>query len=323
MLKKNGKSENELVSIIIPCYNYGEYVKKSIDSALGQTYDNIEVVIIDNGSTDNSYSVIKEFSSDRRVKIFKFDKNIPPGNKDYVVGYAILKSKGKYISLLMADDWYFPDKIKKQVELFNKSPNSVGVVYCHGYHFFDESKQFKKWKMQSVSGYVFKEYLSKGDLVIPISPLVKRFCYDIIGLENDWIGSEYDFFMMSQYVDFDYVDEHLVVMRVHQKNDRFNFLSVYERVKRYHNVALTTEATINRGGEYLIRKRMANNYLSFSYDFIKIKHDMVHGSMAIIDAVKLFPLYFFKPKVIIALLLTIMPSMIYKHIFSVYRKIKL
>ena len=318
MLKKNGKSENELVSIIIPCYNYGEYVKKSIDSALGQTYDNIEVVIIDNGSTDNSYSVIKEFSSDRRVKIFKFDKNIPPGNKDYVVGYAILKSKGKYISLLMADDWYFPDKIKKQVELFNKSPNSVGVVYCHGYHFFDESKQFKKWKMQSVSGYVFKEYLSKGDLVIPISPLVKRFCYDIIGLENDWIGSEYDFFMMSQYVDFDYVDEHLVVMRVHDKNDRFNYLSVYERVKRYDNKALTTGSAIARGGRLLINKRRAAKYITFAFDFIVIMRDMENGFLAIQEGVKFFPFYLIRPKVLAALVLIIMPVKISNFILNKY-----
>jgi len=322
MSKNNSQLDNELVSIIIPCYNYAKYVRKSINSALNQTYANIEVIIIDNGSTDESYSVIREFSSNEKVRIYQFKENIPPGNKDYVVGYAISKSRGNYISLLMADDWYLPDKIKKQIELFKESASSVGVVYCHGYHFFDDSERLEKWKMQSISGYVFKEYLSKGDLVIPISPLVKKFCYDIIGIKNDWIGSEYDFFMMSQYVDFDYVDEHLVVMRVHQDNDRFNFLSVYERVKRYHNKALASNGAIARGGKYLINKRMANNYLSFAYDFITIKHDMKHGFMAISDAIRLFPLYILKPKVLIALLFTVVPSIMHRSIFSMYKQIK-
>ena len=113
-----------LVSIIIPCYNYANYIKKCIDSALSQTYDNIEVIVIDNGSTDESLSIIREFSNNNKVRIFEFNKNIPPGKKGSVVGYAINKSKGDYISILYADDWYLPNKIEKQVNLFKKSPRN-------------------------------------------------------------------------------------------------------------------------------------------------------------------------------------------------------
>jgi hypothetical protein len=165
---------------------------------------------------------------------------------------------------------------------------------------------------------VFKEYLSNGDIVIPISPLIKRYCYDIIGVDNDWIGSEYDYFVMSQYVDFDYVDEHLVVMRVHDKNDRFNYLSVYERVKRYDNKALTTGSAIARGGRLLINKRRAAKYITFAFDFIVIMRDMENGFLAIQEGVKFFPFYLIRPKVLAALVLIIMPVKISNFILNKY-----
>jgi glycosyltransferase involved in cell wall biosynthesis len=311
-------SNDDLVSIVIPCYNYESYVEKCIESALNQTYENIEVIIIDNGSTDGSFSKIQRFSNNNKVRIFRFENNSPPGSKDYVVSYGIRKSKGKYISILMADDWYLPEKIEKQIKLFSILPNSVGLVYCHGYTYLDDSNELKKWKMGSISGYVFKEYLSNGDIVIPISPLIKRYCYDIIGVDNDWIGSEYDYFVMSQYVDFDYVDEHLVVMRVHDKNDRFNYLSVYERVKRYDNKALTTGSAIARGGRLLINKRRGAKYITFAFDFIVIMRDMENGFLAIQEGIKFFPVYLIRPKVLAALVLIIMPVKISNFILNKY-----
>ena len=186
-----------LVSIIIPCYNYGKYIEKCIYSALNQTHSNIEVVVVDNGSTDDSLKKIKKFSQDKRLKVIEIDENIPPwDNSKSAVAIAINKSQGEYISILYADDWYHLDKIQKQLNLFYESSSSVGVIYCHGYCYFEKSKKMLQWKHQSVRGYVFKDYLLNGDVVIPISPLVKRFCYDIIGLNNPWTGSEYDFLVM-------------------------------------------------------------------------------------------------------------------------------
>ncbi len=309
------KNTGPLVSIIIPCYNYEKYIEKCIQSALDQTYEIIEVIVVDNGSTDDSLEKINTFSHDKRVKIIKLDKNIFPGSQtESAIGIAIKKSSGEYISILYADDWYLPTKIEKQVDLFDRSYSSVGVIYCHGYRYFEETKELIKWKRQEVRGYIFKEYLLNGDVVIPISPLVKRYCYEIIGLNNLWTGSEYDYLVISQYVDFDFVDEHLVVMREHEKNDAKNIHSVYRRVKTFHTEALLSTNARSRAGS-LVNKRVAQDYLSYGLAFI-IKLDMHHGREAVFDAIKVYPLCLARPSCIVAITLLFLPFSVSKYLLT-------
>jgi len=309
------KKTPPLVSIIIPCYNYGKYIEKCIQSAIDQTYENIEVIVVDNGSTDNSLEKIKLFSSNEKVKVIKLEVNIPPGTAEKsAVGIAINKSRGEYISILYADDWYLPKKIEKQIELFKKVDGSVSLIYCHGYRFFENNNKKVKWRMQSVRGYVFKDYLLKGDVVIPISPLVKRYCYDIIGLNNMWTGSEYDFFIMSQYINFDYVDDHLVVMREHDNNDAKSTLSVYKRVKKYHYIMMQDSNARLKAG-WLINKRVAQDYLSYGLAFIT-KLDMLHGRKAVFDTIKVYPLCLAKPSCIVAITLLFLPFSVSKYLLT-------
>ena len=313
------KNTGPLVSIIIPCYNYEKYIEKCIQSALDQTYEIIEVIVVDNGSTDDSLKKINTFSHDKRVKIIKLDKNLFPGSQiESAFGIGFKKSSGEYISILYADDWYLPDKIEEQIDLFGKLPNSVGVVYCHGYCYFEYSKKMNKWKHQSVRGYVFKDYLLNGDVVIPISPLVKRYCYDIIGLNNPWTGSEYDFLVMSQYVDFDFVDKNLVVMRMHDKNDAKNVHSVYRRVKRYHEMALLNKNTLLRGGQ-LVNKRIAKDLFEYGLTFITMK-DINTAREAIFGAIKIYPKFLFRPKVIASLVAIGIPIFLLEYLLKIKKE---
>ena len=316
MLKNN---TNPLVSIIIPCYNYEQYIEKCIQSALDQTYDRIEIIVVDNGSIDNSLEKINLFSNNKKVKIIELKENIPPGTEGKsAVGIAIKNSSGGYISILYADDWYLKSKIKKQIDLFNKLPSSVGVVYCHGYRYIESVGELTRWKMQSVSGYIFKDYLKKGDVVIPISPLVKRYCYEIIGLDNMYTGSEYDFFIMSQYINFDYVDDYLVVMREHSDNDAKNTISVYKRVKKYHSIMLKDPNTRLRAG-WLIKRRVAVDMLSYGLEFIS-SLDARHGREAIFNSIKTYPIYILRPKAILSICLSFLPLNILKFILKRFKK---
>jgi hypothetical protein len=112
----------DLVSVIIPCYNYGHFVADAIGSALSQNYSNVEIVVCDDGSTDNSVEVIKKYPD---VKLIQHSTNLglPAARND-----AIKASTGKYIIPLDADDMLLPTAVESIVDTFHKSDASVGIV---------------------------------------------------------------------------------------------------------------------------------------------------------------------------------------------------
>lgn len=121
-------SEN-LVSIIIPCFNAERWLREAIDSVLNQTYPTIEVIIIDDGSTDASLDITKQYGD--RI-IWETGPN-RGGNHARNRGFAL--SKGNYIQYLDADDYLLPHKIERQVEFLEAV--KADVVYGdwqHQYH---------------------------------------------------------------------------------------------------------------------------------------------------------------------------------------------
>lgn len=128
--------EMSLVSIITPLYNSEQYIERTIQSVLNQTYENWELLIVDDCSTDNGYKIVQELADkDNRIKLFKNEKNS---------GAAIARNKGikaaqgKYIAFLDSDDQWHKDKLKIQVE-FMESKN-VGFTFTYYNHINEEGK---------------------------------------------------------------------------------------------------------------------------------------------------------------------------------------
>ena len=108
------------VSVLMPCYNHENYVSEAIESILNQTYKNIELIIVDNGSTDNSYEALKKYEN----KIYKLIQL--PENDIYKCGYILDKyATGDYIAIMTSDDYWYPEKIEKQVDMLEKNPKMV------------------------------------------------------------------------------------------------------------------------------------------------------------------------------------------------------
>ena len=115
-----------LVSVIIPNYNYGHFIGECIESAIKQTYDNIEIIIVDDGSTDNTKEIVVGIiSGNNRKKIYYFYKEDGPSGTPAAINYGIKKSKGKYMTWLSSDDCYMPEKIARQVEVMEKKKNNT------------------------------------------------------------------------------------------------------------------------------------------------------------------------------------------------------
>ena len=127
-----------LVSIIIPCYNSAPYVSRSIESALKQTYNNIELILVDNNSTDNTSNILHTYRNHHPDKVFVFYESKPGAPAARNVG--LNKARGNWLQFLDSDDELLPEKIEKQIQAGLKSNANVVI----GNYFFSGKKSKKK-----------------------------------------------------------------------------------------------------------------------------------------------------------------------------------
>lgn len=127
---------NPIVSVVIPCYNQWQYVQEAINSVLVSTYQDIEIIIIDDGSVENT-DIAKNFSSDKTQVIFQENQGVSVARNN-----AIKLAKGKYILPLDADDKIHPEYIEKAVQVLENDSN-IGLVYCRAEFFGDKSDEWK------------------------------------------------------------------------------------------------------------------------------------------------------------------------------------
>lgn len=115
---------NPLISIVVPAYNYGRFLGACIDGVLAQTYTNWELIIIDNGSSDNTQEVLARYL-DSRIRAFRIETNSGPVEA-WAMGYE--RSRGEYFALLPADDCFLPTKLERQVKYLREHPDINAVA---------------------------------------------------------------------------------------------------------------------------------------------------------------------------------------------------
>ncbi|MBK8368417.1 MAG: glycosyltransferase family 2 protein [Bacteroidetes bacterium] len=118
-----------MISIITPAYNAGNYIAETIESVLAQTYQNWELIIVDDGSTDNTADIVKSYLTDARIQYF-YQKN---GKQGKARNLAISHSKGTYLAFLDADDLWIPKKMQLQMQVIQT--HNVDVVFSQGWLF--------------------------------------------------------------------------------------------------------------------------------------------------------------------------------------------
>jgi glycosyltransferase involved in cell wall biosynthesis len=123
---------NDLVSVIIPAYNAEQYIAATIQSVLNQTHQNIEIIVVNDGSTDQTLKMIDDISSDK-VKVLS-KKN---GGASAAKQTGLEAARGNYIQYLDADDLLSEDKIASQIQLLQHRPNAISL--CATVHFFDQT----------------------------------------------------------------------------------------------------------------------------------------------------------------------------------------
>lgn len=125
------------VSILIPVYNREKIIIKTIESALSQTYENIEIIIVDNCSTDKTYDICKEYENkDTRVKVYKNEENIGPV-KNWIE--CLKYSTGEYVKFLWSDDWMDNDFIEKTI--YYLKDENIAFAYSPAYIVDENNKK--------------------------------------------------------------------------------------------------------------------------------------------------------------------------------------
>lgn len=133
-------SYRPLVSIVINNYNYARFVKEAIDSAIKQTYSLIEVIVVDDGSTDNSQEIIASYG-DRIISVFQEN-----GGQASAFNAGFAASKGEIICFLDADDVFVPNKVSQIVDLFAQINQSSNITLFHSLEAIDENSKSLKFK---------------------------------------------------------------------------------------------------------------------------------------------------------------------------------
>lgn len=161
-----------LVSVIIPCYNTEQYVAEALESVLAQTLSNFEVIVMDDGSIDNTWKVLQDYAKkDERIRIFS-QKN---QNVTWARVNAIQHAKGQYLFFLDSDDKIAPVALAEFSDYLNQNPD-ISVVYS-------KSEYFEAWhgEIWSQENPVLKDILLRHCLGVGPSVMVRKSDYALVG----------------------------------------------------------------------------------------------------------------------------------------------
>lgn len=233
-----------LVSIITITYNRADLIHRCIESVQKQTYDNYEHIIADGNSSDNTESVVNGYN-DPHIKYIKLDKN----GCAYQLRCGADVAKGKYITFLDDDDEYLPEKIEKQVSLFESLPEDYGVVYCWMSYFNnDNPEQVIRIHKTELRGDV-KDIVTSRPLVSGTpTMMIRRDAFEKYGVtyrdDIGYIMSDWEMMArICQHCLVDYVPESLVKVYVNHGHARLSTDFYGDKARKgiiFHNYFLTT-----------------------------------------------------------------------------------
>lgn len=228
---KESRMNTDLVSIFIPVFNRADLVEETINSALKQTYKNIEVIVVDNKSTDNTWEVLKRLAlHDKRIKIFQNDTNIGPVRNWKI---CIEKGKGNYGKILFSDDLMAFDFIEKTIGYLKDE--SIGFVFT-GREIFKNNKEKTTLSYMSIgdtnvypsskyiNGVLFEKNYpnSPGCALFRLKDLKENLLTCVPNkIDSDFamhgIGSDLLIFLItcSKYKNFAFINENLAYFRAH------------------------------------------------------------------------------------------------------------
>ena len=229
---------NPLVSIVIPVYNGANYVAEAIESALKQTYKNIEIIVVNDGSTDNTEKIVKKYGD--KIRYF-YKEN---GGVASALNLGIKNMKGEYFSWLLHDDVYYSNKIERQIEELKKLENKDTIIYSNIEYIDKKGKSLTQTEFEYIENpkllnfYIFPIMFGKilnSTFLIPKECIIESNYFN----ENLKYTYNYDlYYKISKKSNIIFISNILVKVRDYKDKDykKLRDLHSYEIKSLYKNI---------------------------------------------------------------------------------------
>ncbi len=209
-----------LVSIVTASYNYARYIGETIESVINQTYKDWELIIVDDGSSDNSVEIIKSYcQKDNRIKLYQHENGVNKGLPE-TLKLGISKAGGEWISFLESDDKYMPNYLEEKIKVIDSNPD---VKYI-----FSDFESFEGDGIDKIDLYKkFKEIYKKQNLSLNLIEQNVICTFSIVMLKKElFSGCDFNtpipalidwwlWIQIAQKTNFYYLDKKLTMWRIH------------------------------------------------------------------------------------------------------------
>ncbi|KPQ01376.1 glycosyltransferase [Marinobacter sp. HL-58] len=205
------KSTSPLVSIITPTYNRADFIEQAVNSVLAQTFTNFELLIVDDGSTDNTWDLLEPALADSRVRYFHQENQ----GQSVARNLALVEAKGDFVCFLDSDNYWPAEKLEQQVELFREHPD-YDVIYGDIIVIDEDGKEVTRKNMKRYSGHI-ATYMIRDNCVSMNTAMARRRCFDELGAMSGTrrVADDYDLWLrFSARFRFLYVPQYFAYYRV-------------------------------------------------------------------------------------------------------------
>jgi len=262
------------VSINLCCYNSEKHLRETLESIVNQTYKDWELVIINDGSTDSTESIIKEYIEKGYPIIYHYQENHGLG---YSRNEALKRSNGDYIAFIDHDDIWLPDKLSKQIICFEKYPE-IDFIYTNFWLYYEShKKKVVNYRKRQPSGHVFEQFLYKYPVGLLTAMIRKKSLERLDNYFDDRLNlcEEYDLFMRLLYhTKAYYMDEPLAIYRIHSNMSSIRIKENYPVEETYviYKLKKIDEANNNKYAKAL-------NDALILIEFLKAKIELSKGNL--------------------------------------------
>lgn len=275
------------ISVVIPAYNAAQTIEETIHSVQNQTFSDFEIIVVNDGSTDNTWDIINQFD-DPRIKAFSYDNAGVSVTRNRGIAHA----SGEFIAFLDADDLWTPDKLASQLQAINSSPN-VAVAYSWTSYFHEIGEMVYPGNPVYGEGNVYPEMLQWNFIASGSNILVRRHAVeDVGGFDPDLPPCEdWDFYLrLAEKYQFALVPKHQIIYR---QSSTSATASKLERLEsQCFKVIEKSYARAPEEYQYLKSRSLAWAYEYFTQMHLQNSKDITGTNLAaekFFKAVRLYP----------------------------------